>query len=189
MGTVSSTASAISSRKASPGSLHHKDVLAKFNGTAGSKGSLGGGKPQLSSARNTSLLTAKNGLLLSEVNKIVTHVSSYKNCKLEHQGRPRYSSSPMASLVLTDSSQLTAKSFENSWLVVHPTEIRTSISPSSAVELNTTSAFANYATEAVSRTVARLYTIGRNPLERHRFSSVAGLKTQSLATQRHTHER
>nr|CAD7263597.1 unnamed protein product [Timema shepardi] len=31
---------------------------------------------------------------------------------------------------------------------VHPTEIRTSISPSSAVELNTTSALANYATEA-----------------------------------------
>nr|CAD7427800.1 unnamed protein product [Timema monikensis] len=32
--------------------------------------------------------------------------------------------------------------------VIHPTEIRTSISPSSAVELNTTSALANYATEA-----------------------------------------
>nr|CAD7407193.1 unnamed protein product [Timema poppensis] len=32
---------------------------------------------------------------------------------------------------------------------VHPTEIRTSISPSSAVELHTTSALANYATEAV----------------------------------------
>nr|CAD7408342.1 unnamed protein product [Timema cristinae] len=31
--------------------------------------------------------------------------------------------------------------------LVHPTEIRTSISPSSAVELNTTSALANYATE------------------------------------------
>nr|CAD7401053.1 unnamed protein product [Timema cristinae] len=31
---------------------------------------------------------------------------------------------------------------------VHPTEIRTSISPSSAVELNTSSALANYATEA-----------------------------------------
>nr|CAD7460410.1 unnamed protein product [Timema tahoe] len=31
---------------------------------------------------------------------------------------------------------------------VHPTEIRASISPSSAVELNTTSALANYATEA-----------------------------------------
>nr|CAD7454530.1 unnamed protein product [Timema tahoe] len=31
---------------------------------------------------------------------------------------------------------------------VHPTEIRTSISPSSAAELNTTSALANYATEA-----------------------------------------
>nr|CAD7256316.1 unnamed protein product [Timema shepardi] len=33
---------------------------------------------------------------------------------------------------------------------VHPTEIRTSISPPSAVELNTTSALANYATEAVN---------------------------------------
>nr|CAD7587860.1 unnamed protein product [Timema genevievae] len=32
---------------------------------------------------------------------------------------------------------------------VHPTEIRTSISPSSAVELNTTNALANYAIEAV----------------------------------------
>nr|CAD7595006.1 unnamed protein product [Timema genevievae] len=31
--------------------------------------------------------------------------------------------------------------------VFYPTEIRTSISPSSAVELNTTSALANYATE------------------------------------------
>nr|CAD7425523.1 unnamed protein product [Timema monikensis] len=32
-------------------------------------------------------------------------------------------------------------------LIVHPTEIRTSISPSSAVKLNTTSALDNYATE------------------------------------------
>nr|CAD7399406.1 unnamed protein product [Timema cristinae] len=36
---------------------------------------------------------------------------------------------------------------------VHPTEIRTSISPSSAVELNTTSALANYATEAGERLI------------------------------------
>nr|CAD7265322.1 unnamed protein product [Timema shepardi] len=36
---------------------------------------------------------------------------------------------------------------------VHPTEIRTSISPSSAVELNTTSALANYGTEAGSEDV------------------------------------
>nr|CAD7259774.1 unnamed protein product [Timema shepardi] len=34
---------------------------------------------------------------------------------------------------------------------VHPTEIRTSISPSSAVELNTTSALTNYTTEAATR--------------------------------------
>nr|CAD7430850.1 unnamed protein product [Timema monikensis] len=38
---------------------------------------------------------------------------------------------------------------------VHPTEIRTSFSPSSAVELNTTSALANYATEAVHPTEIR----------------------------------
>nr|CAD7453156.1 unnamed protein product [Timema tahoe] len=37
-------------------------------------------------------------------------------------------------------------------LQVHPTEIRTSISPSSAAELNTTSALANYATEAERET-------------------------------------
>nr|CAD7587763.1 unnamed protein product [Timema genevievae] len=34
---------------------------------------------------------------------------------------------------------------------VHPTKIRTSISPSSAVKLNTTSALANYAIEAGKR--------------------------------------
>nr|CAD7407067.1 unnamed protein product [Timema cristinae] len=39
---------------------------------------------------------------------------------------------------------------------VHPTEIRTSISPSSAVELNTTSALVNYATEADCDTLAFL---------------------------------
>nr|CAD7263248.1 unnamed protein product [Timema shepardi] len=81
--------------------------------------------------------------------------------------------SPMASLVLTDSSQLTSDSqhlgigkveleqvnshlrggrVENllgeKTLLVHPTEIRTLISPSSAFDLITTSALANYATEA-----------------------------------------
>nr|CAD7589150.1 unnamed protein product [Timema genevievae] len=40
------------------------------------------------------------------------------------------------------------KPFRKNHPTVHPTEIRTSISPSSAVELNTTSALANYATEA-----------------------------------------
>nr|CAD7424274.1 unnamed protein product [Timema monikensis] len=44
--------------------------------------------------------------------------------------------------------------------IVHPTEIRTSISPSSAVELNTTSALANYATEAV-----RSYSCSRDPMD------------------------
>nr|CAD7260240.1 unnamed protein product [Timema shepardi] len=44
---------------------------------------------------------------------------------------------------------------------VHPTEIRTSISPSSAVELNTTCALANYATEAGTLMEAYLVTRGR----------------------------
>nr|CAD7257670.1 unnamed protein product [Timema shepardi] len=39
---------------------------------------------------------------------------------------------------------------------IDPTEIRTSISPSSAVELNTTSAFANYATEAGYKALIRV---------------------------------
>nr|CAD7396374.1 unnamed protein product [Timema poppensis] len=39
-------------------------------------------------------------------------------------------------------------SYASSQTTVHPTEIRTSISPSSAAELHTTSALANYATEA-----------------------------------------
>nr|CAD7255753.1 unnamed protein product [Timema shepardi] len=81
----------------------------------------------------------------------------------------------MTSLVLTDSSKLTSYSLhlgigkveleevdphlregrvENHLgkpPPVHPTEIRTSISPSSAVELNKTSTSANYATEAGRR--------------------------------------
>nr|CAD7197724.1 unnamed protein product [Timema douglasi] len=42
---------------------------------------------------------------------------------------------------------------------VHPTEIRTSISPSSAVELNTTSALANYAIEAGLSNMAPKYKL------------------------------
>nr|CAD7441060.1 unnamed protein product [Timema bartmani] len=41
-------------------------------------------------------------------------------------------------------------------LPVHPTEIRTSISPSSAAELNTSSALANYANEAVATSMCVL---------------------------------
>nr|CAD7444048.1 unnamed protein product [Timema bartmani] len=47
---------------------------------------------------------------------------------------------------------------------VHPTEIRTSISPSSAVELNTTSALVNYATEGVSFSFSSLVTSYRGQL-------------------------
>nr|CAD7432963.1 unnamed protein product [Timema monikensis] len=54
---------------------------------------------------------------------------------------------------------------------VHPTEIRTSISPSSAVELNTTSALANYATEANPED---LYLKGRHP-HQHKGQTMNGV--------------
>nr|CAD7259373.1 unnamed protein product [Timema shepardi] len=102
----------------------------------------------------------------------------------------------MASLVLTDSSQLTSERIEKVELEevsphlregrvenhsgkttpVHPTEIRTSISPSSAVELNTTRAFANYATEAGGvfhpeskdhQYIAFQYAVDRINMDRH----------------------
>nr|CAD7568813.1 unnamed protein product [Timema californicum] len=54
---------------------------------------------------------------------------------------------------------------------VHPTEILTSISPSSAVELNTTSALANYATEAVRYLGNAAAPIGAMDIEKlHRKS-------------------
>nr|CAD7460535.1 unnamed protein product [Timema tahoe] len=54
-----------------------------------------------------------------------------------------YRSSPKVTGFMSASGHLEEKSPQ-----VHPTEIRTLISPSSAVKLNTTSAIANYATEA-----------------------------------------
>nr|CAD7571110.1 unnamed protein product [Timema californicum] len=55
--------------------------------------------------------------------------------------------SPLALSSSTSSLTCKNKHFGEKPPPVHPTEIRTSISPSSAVELNTTSALANYATE------------------------------------------
>nr|CAD7396375.1 unnamed protein product [Timema poppensis] len=50
-------------------------------------------------------------------------------------------------------------------LKVHPTEIRTSISSSSAVELNTTSVLANYATEAGVGSMGLSNSMGANTLD------------------------
>nr|CAD7568718.1 unnamed protein product [Timema californicum] len=51
---------------------------------------------------------------------------------------------------------------------VHPTEIRTSISPSSAIRLNTTSLLANYATEAALAPQGELtLTLKVNPVQGH----------------------
>nr|CAD7263561.1 unnamed protein product [Timema shepardi] len=59
------------------------------------------------------------------------------------------------------------KPFRKKPAPVHPTETRTSISPSSAVELNTTSALANYATETCERRMNKtrdgLYDVSNRP--------------------------
>nr|CAD7256564.1 unnamed protein product [Timema shepardi] len=63
---------------------------------------------------------------------------------------------------------------------VHPTEIRTSISPSSAVELNTTSALANYATEAVHPTEIRTTSISpSSAVELNTISALANYATEA----------
>nr|CAD7260024.1 unnamed protein product [Timema shepardi] len=62
---------------------------------------------------------------------------------------------------------------------VHPTEIRTSISPSSAVELNTTSALANYATEAVYPTEIRTLISPSSAVEINTTSALANYATEA----------
>nr|CAD7409798.1 unnamed protein product [Timema poppensis] len=65
---------------------------------------------------------------------------------------------------------------------VHPTEIRTSISPSLAVELNTTSELANYATEAGINTTAHSHTVSVPRLLR----TVTQLVCPDYCTQSHS---
>nr|CAD7259467.1 unnamed protein product [Timema shepardi] len=69
------------------------------------------------------------------------------------QGKVSTSSDPGSELVRhfliePTSRGVKLKGCSNEPVFIHPTDIRTSISPSSVVELNTTSALANYATEA-----------------------------------------
>nr|CAD7403669.1 unnamed protein product [Timema cristinae] len=66
---------------------------------------------------------------------------------------------------------------------VHPTEIRTSISPSSAVELNTTSALANYATEAVHPTEIRTSISPSSAVELNTTSALANYATEAGFTE------
>nr|CAD7406163.1 unnamed protein product [Timema cristinae] len=62
---------------------------------------------------------------------------------------------------------------------VHPTEIRTSISPSLAVELNTTSALANYATEAVHPTEIRTLVSPSSAVELNTKSALSNYATEA----------
>nr|CAD7423126.1 unnamed protein product [Timema monikensis] len=62
---------------------------------------------------------------------------------------------------------------------VHPTKIRTSISPSSAEELNTTSALANYATEAVHPTEIRTSISPSSAVELNTTSGLANYATEA----------
>nr|CAD7427796.1 unnamed protein product [Timema monikensis] len=63
---------------------------------------------------------------------------------------------------------------------VHPTEILTSISPSSVVELNTTSALANYATEAVHPTEIRTSISPSSAVELNTTSPLANYATEAV---------
>nr|CAD7575142.1 unnamed protein product [Timema californicum] len=61
----------------------------------------------------------------------------------------------------------------------YPTEIRTSISSSSAIELNTTSALANYATEAVHPTEIRTSISPSSAVELNTTSALANYATEA----------
>nr|CAD7567460.1 unnamed protein product [Timema californicum] len=76
---------------------------------------------------------------------------------------------------------LRGRRVENIWgktTPVHPTEILTSISPSSAVELNMTSALANYATEAVHPTKIRTSISPSSSVELNTTSALANYATE-----------
>nr|CAD7568113.1 unnamed protein product [Timema californicum] len=63
--------------------------------------------------------------------------------------------------------------------MIHPTEIRTSISPSSAVKLNTTSALANYANDAVHPTEIRTSISPPSAVEFNTTSAFANYATEA----------
>nr|CAD7573658.1 unnamed protein product [Timema californicum] len=71
------------------------------------------------------------------------------------------------------------KPFRKNHPPVHPTEIRTSISPSSAVELNTTSALANYSSEAVYPTEIRTSISPSSAVELNTTSALANYATEA----------
>nr|CAD7405569.1 unnamed protein product [Timema cristinae] len=74
----------------------------------------------------------------------------------------------------------------------NPTEIRTSISPSSAVKLNTTSVLANYATEAGPRTINldtfRRRTFFVNTMSSLKDSSTSTLMMSNISISEHVNE-
>nr|CAD7259859.1 unnamed protein product [Timema shepardi] len=65
-------------------------------------------------------------------------------------------------------------------IAVHPTEIRTSISPSSAVELNTTSALANYAAEGTSTDKREPVFTMKGPNSKHTLVDGTGQRRPAL---------
>nr|CAD7426584.1 unnamed protein product [Timema monikensis] len=95
--------------------------------------------------------------------------------------RKRY---PTLSESLSKLEQATSCDFHTEWpeaekpTPVHPTEIRTSISPSSAVELNTSRALANYATEAVQPTEIRTSISPSSAVELNTTSALANYATE-----------
>nr|CAD7596243.1 unnamed protein product [Timema genevievae] len=72
--------------------------------------------------------------------------------------------------------------------IVHPTEIRTSISPSSAVELNTTSALANYATEAEEKRGTESTDLVSTGLSTSKSKGIVALATERFRGPKHDND-
>nr|CAD7574309.1 unnamed protein product [Timema californicum] len=107
------------------GSILHRPLLYYINKL----------KNEFVSKGNTTITLTKYIILkMGNGNITVQYMDACKNCPLI---------SPSNS-VLIETNEIKEKPRP-----VHPTEVRTSISPSSAVELNTTSALANYATKEI----------------------------------------
>nr|CAD7453389.1 unnamed protein product [Timema tahoe] len=86
---------------------------------------------------------------IQEPTIVSSHSNSHRIGKVEYRGNePAFA------------RRENGKPFRKNHPLVHLTEIRTSISPSSAVELNTTSALATYATEAVCTPLSPSTSIG-----------------------------
>nr|CAD7567203.1 unnamed protein product [Timema californicum] len=93
-------------------------------------------------------------------NNVLAHKTLKRRRRRLNKGSPGLNS--MHEAALLDNKYKTTPTETRIECAIHPTEIRTSISPYSAVELNMTSALANYATEAARVQISNILSVGGN---------------------------